>query len=174
MLSYKKALVALLLFAVLPLSVSSATEGAGGKKRPQKPITITSDTMEADRADRLVVFKGDVVAREDFTLFSDELYVHYNNADEIREIIARGNVKIVQGDRTATADRAVYDRKKRTIVLTGHPVVVRCGDRVSGDRITVYVDDENAFVEGRDGGRVKAVIMPEKKCAPEKGPESAK
>ncbi len=172
MLSYKRLLLSLLFAALLPVYAFAGPEGAEGEIRPQKPITITSNTMEADRTGRLVVFRGDVVAKEDFTLYCDELRIRYNEAQEIKEIVAKGNVKIVQQDRTATSERAVYDRKKRTIVLTGRPEVYRCGDRVSGRKITVYLDTENAFVEGDGGERVRAVINPDKKCASSASPES--
>ncbi|GMR04727.1 MAG: hypothetical protein BMS9Abin23_0632 [Thermodesulfobacteriota bacterium] len=133
---------------------------------PEKraPIVVTSDTMEASRNDRLVIFRGNVSAREDFLMCSDELYLRYNDANEIREIDARGGVRIFRDQDTSVSDRAVYDRISRVMVLTGNAEVVRCADTVKGDKITFYLDDDRAFVEGGEDGRVSAVIMPDKKC----------
>jgi len=142
-----------------------ATQDEPIKTAPRKPINVTSDKMEADKGASVVVFKGNVVAVEDFTLCSDELYVYYDEKQEIKDIVADGNVRIYEQGKTATAGKAVYDRKNRFIVLTEDPRVVQCTDTVKGDRITVFIDEDRAMVESGGGGRVRALIMPEKKCA---------
>ncbi|MBI5827272.1 MAG: hypothetical protein HZB22_06060, partial [Deltaproteobacteria bacterium] len=43
-----------------------AHQGAA-KEKPRKPVTVTSDSMEADRGKKFVVFEGNVTAVEDFT-----------------------------------------------------------------------------------------------------------
>ncbi len=120
--------------------------------------------MELKRDNRTVIFRGEVVAKEEFTLYCDELYVYYDENQEIHEIVARGNVKIIKDMRTAVARKAVYDRVNKIVVLTGNARVTRCNDTITGDRITFYMDRDDAFVEGKDGGRVKAIIMPENEC----------
>lgn len=142
---------------------SSAKDGSG-REAAKRPINVTSDKMEADKNASVVVFRGNVVAVEDFTLCSDELYVYYDDNKEIKDIVANGNVRIFQQDKTATAGKAAYDRKNRSIVLTEDPQVVQCADTVKGDKITVFMDEDRAMVESGTGGRVKALIMPEKKC----------
>ncbi|MFQ5480995.1 MAG: LptA/OstA family protein [Thermodesulfobacteriota bacterium] len=129
------------------------------------PIVITSKTMKADRTARTVVFKGDVEAREDFLLCSDELYMNYTAANEVAKIDARGHVRIFRDTGIARARSAVYNRQDHVLVLSGEAVVERCADIVKGDKITLYLDDDSALVEGSENGRVKAVIVPDKKCA---------
>lgn len=148
---------------LLPAVQATADEPAGAA--PKKPINVTSDRMEADKGANVVVFKGNVVVVEDFTLCSDELFVYYDDRQEVKDIVADGNVRIFQQDKTATAGKAVYDRKSRSIVLTEDPQVVQCTDTVRGDKITVFIDEDRAMVESGGGGRVRALIMPEKKCA---------
>ncbi len=152
-------------------------KGSGAKKavRPQKaakaakarrtPIVITADTMKADRTSKTVVFKGDVEAREDFLLCSDELRMEYEGANDVSRIDARGNVRIYRASGAARAERAVFDRRAHTLLLTGNAVIERCTDTVHGDRITLYLEDDSALVEGLRGGRVKARIIPESHCA---------
>lgn len=157
------------LIAVLIVSICapvSAQDRAVSKQdaRPKLPITITSDAMEASKGNGNVVFKGNVVAVEDFTLCSDELFISYGKEKEIREMLATGSVRIFYADRTAVATKAEYDREKKTLVLIGNAEVRQCSDVVRGDRIVVHIDDENAMVQSESGGRVKAVIMPAKKC----------
>jgi len=167
-LSYKKNLITamLLLAPVLIFPAPAFSKGEESVKGPaRKPITVTSDSMEVDTKENLVTFKGNVEAIENFTLCSDELYVRYDDAKQVSEIKAKGSVRIFQDGRVAASREAVFSNKERTIVLTGEPQVKQCKDTVKGDKITIYVDQKNALVESGSGGRVKAVIMPEKDCA---------
>lgn len=157
------------LFLISIPAVSPAVQSSA--PGPRKPVTVTSDTMEANTNENKVVFRGNVAAVEDFTLCSDELSILYDANRDVSEIEASGNVRIFQDEKRSTAGRAVYDRKQRQIVLTGDPQVTQCNDVIKGDRITVYLDDNNAVVESGGGKRVKAVIMPEKKCPGQNAPE---
>ncbi len=154
------------------VSAGTAPEAGAGKPATGKPgkahslpITITADTMKADRTTKTVVFKGNVEAREDFLLCSDELHMEYKGANEVRKIDALGHVRIYRETGVAVADHAEYDRQEHTLLLTGEARIEGCADTVSGDRITLYLDDNSALVEGERGGRVRAVIIPDKKCA---------
>ncbi|HEY4707691.1 MAG TPA: lipopolysaccharide transport periplasmic protein LptA [Thermodesulfobacteriota bacterium] len=168
----KKAVLPLLAAALLaPASLSLAKEADISNDKPRRPVTVTSDSMEASANENRVVFKGNVVAVEDFTLCSDELQIMYDNNKEVSQIEAAGNVRIFQDQKTSTSSKAVYDRKERVIVLTGEPLVRQCSDTIKGDRITVYLDKDNALVESGGGGRVKAVIMPDKNCPEDKASE---
>jgi len=162
-------LILLAMMALPPARGASAKEGkaAKGGEAGQTPITITSQSMKADRTSKTIVFKGDVEAREDFLLCSDELYMHYTDSNEVQKIDARGHVKIYRAAGFARAKRAVYDRVEHTLLLTGDAVIERCSDTVKGDKITLYLDDDSALVEGLNKGRVTAVIVPGKKCAGE-------
>ncbi len=135
----------------------------------KKPVTVLSDTMQADKSRGFVVFRGNVVAIEDFTLCADELTVTYGKDNEINDMVAVGSVRIFQQEKVATAAKAVYDRTSRKIVLTGQAEVVQCSDSVKGDKITVSLDDDNAMVQSDGGGRVRAVIMPQKNCVQPSG-----
>lgn len=169
----KKAVLPLiaLYYILAPASLSLANESGAPRDTPRKPVTVTSDTMEASTNKNRVVFKGNVVAVEDFTLCSDELQIMYDNNKEVSQIEAAGNVRIFQDQKTSTSGKAVYDRKERIIVLTGDPLVRQCSDSIKGDRITVYLDQDNALVESGGSGRVRAVIMPDKNCPETKAEE---
>ena len=81
-----------------------------------------------------------------------------------------------KGDKSAMEDRAVYDKGKNAIVITGNAMVEQCSDVVRGGKITVYTDSDSMAVEGGEtpGKRVRAVIMPEKKCVEGSGDEKFK
>ncbi len=158
------------LFALLCISGTGRAEPASYRKRSaRKPVTITADRMEADNKKNFVVFRGNVAAEEDFLICSDELYLRYGEGQRVDKLTATGSVRIYQDDKESLSDNAVYDREARTIVLTGGPVVRQCTDTVRGDKITVYVDEDRVVVESQGGSRVKAVIMPNKKCGESAG-----
>lgn len=126
-----------------------------------QPITITSNNMEARKKENLVIFKGDVKAEQkDYTLYAKELYVYYADGKEIKEMIAIGNVRIVQLNKVATGEKAVYTRENRTVILTGRPQVKEDCDVVKGDKITIFLDEDKSLVEGGANNRVKAVVHP--------------
>lgn len=129
------------------------------------PIDITSDTAEGDQKQNKFTFKGNVVAKqEDMTLYADTLVVYYDNeTNRLKEIIATGNVKIVQLDRRANSKRATFFQNENKIVLEGD-CVIRQGDSViRGDRIVYLIDEERSYVEGGKGGRVTTTITPTSK-----------
>lgn len=167
---YKKSAVlftALAAFVILPGAFSAAS--AADEPLSMQSVTVTSDTMEAVTGENRVIFTGNVVAVEDFTLCSDRLQIMYGKDRDVERIEADGNVRVFKDDKSSTSGRVVYDRAARILVLTGKPEVRQCTNTVKGDKITLYLDRDDALVEsgqsGEGGGRVRAVIMPDKGCA---------
>jgi lipopolysaccharide export system protein LptA len=132
------------------------------------PIDITSDTVEADQ--KQVTFKGNVVAKqEDVTLYANTLVIIYDQgAKKLKEIVATGNVKVVQQDRRATGQKVTFDQDKNKVVLDGDAVVREGTNVIRGERITFYVEEERSVVEPRKGGRVSTSITPPAKEEGEK------
>jgi lipopolysaccharide export system protein LptA len=126
------------------------------------PIDINSDSVEANQKQNTVTFKGNVVAKQgDTTLYSNTLVIIYDpNTKKLKEIIATGNVKIVQLERRATGQKATFQQDENKMVLDGE-VVVREGENViRGERVIFYVDEERSVVEAGKGGRVSTHITP--------------
>ncbi len=166
-------LVTVFLASIAFSSPSLAKDIAGGVERGafKKPLTIDASVMEVDKGGGKVVFKGDVEARETFILCSDELHVHYSEGQDVTDIIAIGNVRLLKDGKVARAGRATYGRLDGTMVLTENPSITQCSDKVVGTKITFNVNSETALIEGGKGGRVRAVIMPGKECTGEDGIE---
>ena len=127
-----------------------------------EPVQISADRLEVDDVAQRLVFLGHAVAQQaDITLSSDQLVVQYSGADrQIREIVAEGNVRITQGERVATGQRAVYNKNEERIVLTGEPVVKEGSNSVQGQEIVLFLDGKRSIVKGGQDGRVQAVIIP--------------
>ena len=126
------------------------------------PIDITSDTVEADQKQNTATFKGNVIAKqEDVTLYANTLLIIYDpDTKKLREIIATGNVKVVQLDRRATGQKATFDQDANKVVLDGDAVVREGTNVIRGERITFYVEEERSVVEPGKGGRVSTSITP--------------
>jgi lipopolysaccharide export system protein LptA len=167
-----------ILFSLFLIFISGeAQEKSGGGKSGEKalktgkgfgfttsraPIDITSDTVEADQKQNKVTFKGNVVAKqEDVTLYANTLLIIYDpETKKLKEIIAIGNVKVVQLDRRATGQKATFDQDENKVVLDGDAVVREGTNVIRGERITFYVEEERSVVEPGKGGRVSTSITP--------------
>ena len=153
------------------------TDRSFGFTASRAPIDITSDTVEADQKTNRITFKGNVVAKqEDTTLYANTLTITYDpNTKKLKEIVAVGNVKVVQLDRRATGQKATFDQEKNKVVLDGEAVVREGTNVIRGERIIFYVDEERSVVEGGKGSRVSTSITPPpKEEGEEKKPKEGK
>ncbi len=146
------------------------TDRGFGFTASRAPIDIASDTVEADQKQNKVTFKGNVVAKqEDVTLYSNTLVMIYDpDTKKLKEIVASGNVKVVQLDRRATGQKVTFDQDKNKVVLDGDAVVREGTNVIRGERITFYVEEERSVVEPVKGGRVSTSITPPPKEEGEK------
>ena len=77
--------------------------------------------------------------------------------------MAKGNVRIIKGAKSAKGDRAVYDKTREVIVLTGDAKVWQGMNSVSGAKITVFLNEDKSIVESKPGERVKALVYTDSK-----------
>ncbi len=159
-----------------------------GTKKSKKPINITSDNMEADNRRKTVVFIGRVRAvQEGQVLTCDRLIVFYTDAKtpakpaggapdrpsatpglfgaggsgrQIKHITALGHVKLVHKNRVAMGRRADFFRRENRVVLSGEAKVWDGRNTLTGERITVFLDEDRSIVEGGPSHRVQATIFP--------------
>ena len=131
-----------------------------------EPIVVEADRMEFDYEKNQLIYRGSVhVTQGDLELTSKQLHVTFDRAGEmesaqLQKVVARGDVEITQGERTASGDRAIFDQTSRQIVLVGDPVLRDGPNEVQGDRLTVYLDEGRSVVESSPKKRVSAVLFP--------------
>ena len=101
-------------------------------KGKRGPVHITSQRLEAEYEKKLITFIGDVVAtQEEFTLYGDRLLLYLNEKKKgIDKIVAQGNVRMVQANRTVRCQEATYYYQEGTLVLGG------------SERVTVTIEPE--------------------------------
>ena len=128
----------------------------------KKPVDIVSDTMEGFRKEKYVVFKGSVRAKqEDLFISADTIEAYMSEeTNEIEKAVARGNVKIVKQDRTATCLEALFENEKGVITLKGNVIVYQGQDKLSGDVIIYYVNIDKVVVQADKGRGARLTIQP--------------
>jgi len=127
-----------------------------------QPIDITSDKVESYWKENLVIFKGNVIARQkDMVIYADSLEVVTNEDGKgIERVTAGGNVKIQQGLRVAHCQKAVFYNLDQKMVLTGDPKVSEGDNIVLGDEIIFDIDKNRVEVKGGPSGRGKVKVQP--------------
>ncbi len=141
---------------VLPETEQAKLMGNG------QPIDITSDRVETYSKENLIIFKGNVIARQkDIVIYADSLEaVVIENGKGIEKVVAGGNVKIQQGLRVATCEKAIFYNIDQKVLLTGDPKVWEGDNMVSGDEIVFDIEQNRIEVKGGRSGRGKAKIHP--------------
>ncbi len=128
----------------------------------KKPVDIVSDTMEGFDKEKYVVFKGSVIAKqEDLYIFADTIEAYMSEeTNEIEKAIARGNVKIVKQDRTATCREAIFENAKGEITLKDNVIVYQGKDKLTGDVIIYYVNEDRVTVQAEKDKKAHVTIQP--------------
>jgi len=156
----------------------------GFSQNRDKPIKISSASLEVRDKDKVATFSGDVhLVQGDTTLRSKSLVVFYNDesapkpakpppiagapdapiSQQIRRVEAKGGVLVTQKDQTATGESGVFDMQANTVTLLGNVVISQGQNVVKGDRLTVDLASGTSRVEcGKSQGqcRVQALIQP--------------
>jgi len=126
------------------------------------PVTISAQALEFNYRTRELVYRGGVTLKQaDLVVEARRLRITLDEKprEGVSRVIAEGAVRIHQGDRVATGGRAAFDQKRRMVVLSEDAVLRDGPNRVTGDRVVVYLDEQRSVVQGGTG-RVRAVLYP--------------
>lgn len=149
----------ILAFALVALGLPSAAlaQSAGiafgdAGHDSDAPIEVTSDQLNVDQTDGTAVFTGNVVVVQGaFRLTADRVEVEYTKTEprEIDRMLAFDNVVIVRGAEAAEGNEAVYTLADRVVVMTGDVLLTQEQSAISGDLLTIQLDDGTGVMEGR-------------------------
>lgn len=152
-------------------SVAGAQVLPKGRQDRQQPVTVDADRMERLGKESLVIFIGNVVARQNGSVqYADrvELYLD-EKGDRILRSVSTGNVRIITKDcKTGTAKRVEYFDLDQRVVLTGDARVWQDDNVVTGETITIFLAQDRSVVHGGKQERVKAVFHPKDEREPTK------
>jgi len=128
-----------------------------------QPVTVDADRMERFGKESLIVFSGNVVARQNNSVqYAERMEVYLDEkGDRILRTVSTGGVRIITRDcRTGTAGRAEYFDLEQRVVLIGNARVWQDDNVVSGETITIYLGQDRSVVQGGKQERVKAIFYP--------------
>ena len=121
---------------------------------PDTVVEAASCEIQSSDTQTVSVFTGNVtVTGNNLRVTCDRLEVvslrsgdradTVGRQDRIQSLVATGKVRIVQGDREATCDRAELLPGEDKITLTGHPMVIDHGNNTTatGEPLVLYRGD---------------------------------
>ncbi len=138
------------------------------------PIHIRSHDLEYFHEEKRTQFRGNVVVVQgDLTLKSDVLAITWEDAaltpaastttrQQIKQLVAEGHVEITSEEWRATSRKTVFNEAKRTVTLSGNAVVQEGTNKITGEVVTIYLDEKRSVVEGGEGKRqVQLILIPQ-------------
>ncbi len=158
-------LFAVLTALILQVHAVRAEETGSGRTQIRSQAL---DVINTDNGNRFV-FSGSVrVEGADFTATCERMEVRTLADPEgggggfgaIEVIEATGSVTIVQGERRATAGRALIYPFENRVVLEDGPVIRDAEGTVSGHRMVLYGSDRRITVEAGPDGDLPTVELP--------------
>ena len=159
---------------LLAAALLAAMPGTLPAAEVRTPLTISADTLEISRKDRMAVYRGNVAASDKgrgLSIQADQIEFFFDERmEEVERALATGNVRIAYGERRGVAERAEYFPGENRAVLLGHPRVWQDSDQVTGCKITLLMREDRSQVDGCEGERVNAVLYPKRGGVTERVP----
>ena len=143
-------------------SQAATPPAAALKPQGNQPVTVDADKMERFGKESLVIFTGNVVARQNNNVqYADRMEVYFDEKEsQILRTVSTGNVRIITRDcRTGTARRGEYYELDQRVVLKGNARIWQEDNVVSGDTITIFISQDRMIVEGGKE-RTKGIFYP--------------
>ena len=124
-------------------------------KAPARDAVITADRTDYDRKEGVVLFDRNVfVDDEQYQMHTDRLFLFLDGTNDLKRLVAIGNVAITNENRRAYCARATFNRKLGRIVMYSSDEITaelreegKKGSEVKGEKITFWIDSEQVEVE---------------------------
>ncbi len=111
------------------------------------PLVVTGDRSSWALAEKRVTFDGHVRATRGEVVLTAERMELWWAGDKVDRVVATGGVEVRRGDRLATAGRAELAVATGRIDLRDHPTVLEAGNRLVGESMALYLDDDRLDCE---------------------------
>ena len=121
-------------------------EGPAAATALNNPVEITSKRLAGSRTQ--AVFSGDVeVKQRTLDLRCDKMTAFYNTARQVSRVECAGNVRAVDGERTARGERADFNVPTGVLVVTGNPEARDPTTHLRGSEVRMTVGNSNFEVK---------------------------
>lgn len=145
--------------ATIEVQKPGETAATAAEELPEeaRSVRITSERTDYDRREGVIMFDKNVFVDDaEYQMHADQLYVFLDGTNELKRIVAMGNVTITNDTRVGSCAKAAYTKKVGKIVMfgDGDSVMARLADtgkrksEVEGRKITFWIDSEQVEVEG--------------------------
>ncbi len=141
--------------AALEALTSPGKQGANQEQIELRDTRITADKMEYNYKEAVAIMTDNVVVDDArFYLTADRLFVFMDGTNSLSQLVVLGNVNVKNENRRASCDKAVYTKSENRLVLVGNARLVNADEEghessVSGDKITIWTDDQRMEVYPR-------------------------
>jgi LPS export ABC transporter protein LptC/lipopolysaccharide transport protein LptA len=119
-----------------------------------------SGEMVFEHEEKLVVFHDNVrISKGKSTIFSDELSIPFDSSMEnIKNVIASGNVLASDGTKTAKGESLTWDSEKRVAILDDEPVAEFFDDKVSIAAARIKFFNEQGRMDIPVSGQLTTIV----------------
>jgi len=151
----------IILYVMLTFCLISFFPGVSLSTEESPPTIINAESLEINLEQNKAIFLGGVKAVQgDGTLESQELQVFFEKeSGGIKKLIAKGNVKISQGENVGLCEEAIYEfAPKQKVTLKGNPQLKRGKQKFSGEIIVFLIDEQKVIIKQK----VTGVVFPQK------------
>jgi len=141
-------------------ALASMNIGAAETKTSDTPTRINADKLQFDYEEKVAYLRGSVVVRDTKGVLKADNATIYFTKDKNKKkkdsttpdvgnftrIVAVGNVKMSSSDKNiiVVSEKAVWNKKDNTIVLTGGPPMVKQGPAyIKAERIVFDISTQN-------------------------------
>jgi len=129
-----------------PAAQAGARAPAKGAPSLRNPVEVTARLVTGGR--NQAVFTGDVLVKhQTLELRCDKMTAWYDGPREVTRVECAGNVRAVDGDRSARGERADFDVPTGVLVVTGNPEARQGTTFLSGTKVRMTLGSENVEVE---------------------------
>ena len=140
------------LFAEIGLALILSIVFAEAAVANQKTLVVSSSEQRIDYGNQVFTYKGEVKATwEDIVLEADEMEVYLTEENTLKEIIARGNVKVIQREknRQVNGESAIYVAEDDRLIMEGQVHYQdELGNDLKADKMTIWIKTEKIEAEG--------------------------
>ena len=141
--------------AIAVLCAALAQAVSAKDKAPSRDAIITADRTDYDRKEGVVLFDRNVyVNDEQYQMHTDRLFLFLDGTNDLKRLVAIGNVAITNENRRAYCARATFNKKLGRIVMYSSDEITaelreegKKGSEVKGEKITFWIDSEQVEVE---------------------------
>ncbi len=154
-----------MILATLILLAQTAVAEPAPEATAIRNVKITSERTTYDRKEGVILFDQNVFVNDpEYQMYADQLYVFLDGTNELKRIVAMGNVALTNELVTAgkkelragQCAKATYSKASSKLVMYGDEnrvarleTVGKDTGSVTGKKITFWLDSEQVEVEGR-------------------------